>query len=276
MQRTFILHANGAKLPSDLLGLTCIRYAEEMSAAETGSERLGSLDEFLTEAREQDAAGTFGNETPRMLRVDVNGSVWLRPGAAIAYRGDLGFERLHTLDATGATNAILREAAPLVRASGRGRLYCGYRGVHARVVTLAQQSIVVSYQDLVAFEDALTFEPKLVGHGVSVAAAGLAVLVLSGHGRFALATHGRPLALMVSPGHPIRTDPHATLAWSTSLMPRLELDLSWRSAIGHGGGEPVQLSFDGTGFVLVQPYEDSSWFDPGPHAVRRVISLLAG
>jgi hypothetical protein len=34
MQRTFILHANGAKLPSDLLGLTCIRYAEEMNAAE--------------------------------------------------------------------------------------------------------------------------------------------------------------------------------------------------------------------------------------------------
>lgn len=28
MRRTFILHANGAKLPSDLLGLTCVRYAE--------------------------------------------------------------------------------------------------------------------------------------------------------------------------------------------------------------------------------------------------------
>ena len=26
MRRTFILHANGAKLPSDLLGLTCVRY----------------------------------------------------------------------------------------------------------------------------------------------------------------------------------------------------------------------------------------------------------
>jgi predicted nucleotide-binding protein len=26
MRRTFILHANGAKLPSDLLGLTCTRY----------------------------------------------------------------------------------------------------------------------------------------------------------------------------------------------------------------------------------------------------------
>jgi hypothetical protein len=33
MRRTFILHANGAKLPTDLLGLTSIRY-EGMSAAE--------------------------------------------------------------------------------------------------------------------------------------------------------------------------------------------------------------------------------------------------
>jgi hypothetical protein len=34
MRRTFILHANGAKLPSDLLGLTCIRYGDDMTAAE--------------------------------------------------------------------------------------------------------------------------------------------------------------------------------------------------------------------------------------------------
>jgi hypothetical protein len=34
MQRTFILHASGAKLPTDLLGLTCIRYGEELTAVE--------------------------------------------------------------------------------------------------------------------------------------------------------------------------------------------------------------------------------------------------
>ena len=34
MRRTFILHASGAKLPSDLLGLTCVRYAGEMTPAE--------------------------------------------------------------------------------------------------------------------------------------------------------------------------------------------------------------------------------------------------
>lgn len=33
MRRTFILHANGAKLPTDLLGLTCVRYDGSSSAA---------------------------------------------------------------------------------------------------------------------------------------------------------------------------------------------------------------------------------------------------
>ena len=32
MKRTFILHANGAKLPTDLLGLTCVRYADTTPA----------------------------------------------------------------------------------------------------------------------------------------------------------------------------------------------------------------------------------------------------
>ena len=34
MRRTFILHASGSKLPSDLLGLTCVRYADSITPAE--------------------------------------------------------------------------------------------------------------------------------------------------------------------------------------------------------------------------------------------------
>ena len=37
MERTFILHANGAKLPTDLLGLTCIRYGDAAAAAEVSA-----------------------------------------------------------------------------------------------------------------------------------------------------------------------------------------------------------------------------------------------
>ena len=34
MERVFILHANGAKLPTDLLGLTCVRYGDATTAVE--------------------------------------------------------------------------------------------------------------------------------------------------------------------------------------------------------------------------------------------------
>ncbi len=34
MRRTFILHANDTKLPTDLLGLTCVRYGDAETAAE--------------------------------------------------------------------------------------------------------------------------------------------------------------------------------------------------------------------------------------------------
>lgn len=34
MRRTFIIHANGSKLPSDLLGLTSVRYDEKMTLSE--------------------------------------------------------------------------------------------------------------------------------------------------------------------------------------------------------------------------------------------------
>jgi hypothetical protein len=35
MRRTFILHSRGSKLPTDLLGLTCVRYADAITPAET-------------------------------------------------------------------------------------------------------------------------------------------------------------------------------------------------------------------------------------------------
>jgi hypothetical protein len=47
MHRTFILHANGAKLPSDLLGLTCVRYGNATNAAE-----LKAINEKLRKAIE--------------------------------------------------------------------------------------------------------------------------------------------------------------------------------------------------------------------------------
>lgn len=219
--------------------------------------------------------GTFVAESERILRIDIDGGVWLRPGAAVAYRGSVTFERLHTIDAESLTDAALREMAPLVRAMGSGRLYCAHQGSHARVLPLNGEAIVISWHELLAFEESLDFELSLVSRGVSVAAGGLVVVRLSGRGALAIATHGEPLTLPVNPESPVATDPHATVAWSGNLVPSVRTDLSWRSLFGHGGGEPFQMLFEGTGFVIVQPYKDpsriSARFDP----IKQIKTLLA-
>ena len=242
---------------------------------ESTTESMQSLATFLSDTREQDESGeTFVNESARTLRIELNGGVWLKPGAAIAYRGDIAFERRHTTDAGSISDAVLRETAPLVGARGKGRLYCGHHGAHVRVVKLTGERVVVSWQDLLAFEESLTFDLALVGHGIGILAGGLVVATLAGNGAFALITHGQPLTLPVLPGEPVCTDPRATLAWSADLTPTLKMDVSWRSALAHGGAEPVQMCFDGTGFVVVQPYEDRSRIQIRANPLKRVASLI--
>ena len=51
MRRTFILHARGAKLPSDLLGLTCVRYGDATTPAEMRAVNQKLRDAIENEGR---------------------------------------------------------------------------------------------------------------------------------------------------------------------------------------------------------------------------------
>lgn len=99
MRRTFLLHANGAKLPTDLLGLTSIRYGETMSAAEmkvvhqklrSAIENEGRLSRIegpwwqfsLTErsAREPSAVSLLRIARDREGSLELNGRSWQEDG----------------------------------------------------------------------------------------------------------------------------------------------------------------------------------------------------
>ena len=234
------------------------------------------LERFIIETSERDVpASRFGLESERVLRIELNGGAWLRPGAAVAHRGDVSFERLRTIDAGSVTDAALRELTPLVRASGRGRVYCGNHAWHVQIVRLSGETIFVSWVELLAFEDSLQFELCLVDPSISLPAGGLVMVKLTGHGAVAFAAHGTPLTLPVAPGHAVRTDPHATVAWSGSLSPTLKTDITWRTAFGHGGQEPIQMFFEGTGFVVVQPFEDPRRLSLGKKSLEPIVSALS-
>jgi hypothetical protein len=59
MRRTFILHASGAKLPSDLLGFTCVRYAGALTAAETRTINQKIRKAIESEGRSSRIAGLW-------------------------------------------------------------------------------------------------------------------------------------------------------------------------------------------------------------------------
>ena len=98
------------------------------------------------------------------------------------------------------------------------------------VVRLNGERLVVSAEELVAFEETLSFERRVVGNGVGIAAGGLVAVSLHGKGgALAIGVHGEALTPLVTPDAPMFTDPLATIAWSGELEPELAIDMSWRS-----------------------------------------------
>src|SRR3990170_1237429 len=99
MRRTFILHASGSKLPSDLLGLTCVRYGEATTPAEMrvvnqklrkaieDEDRVARIEGLwwqfsLTErtAKEPSALGLLTVSRSRNGALEMTGRAWREDG----------------------------------------------------------------------------------------------------------------------------------------------------------------------------------------------------
>src|SRR5262245_63835258 len=102
-----------------------------MASTGKAESSIHGLEEYLHENSEKGTPGTgFDKESERILRIDVDGSVWLKPGSAIAYHGELSFERLPILKGHSLKEMALRELSPLARAVGKGRGCCAHHGYH--------------------------------------------------------------------------------------------------------------------------------------------------
>ena len=220
-----------------------------------------SLADFVAATAERDQPGdVFELETDRMLEVNVRGRVWAKLGSMVAYRGRLTFKREGVLEG-GFGKAFLKavsgEMAPLVKIEGEGSAYLADQAKTITVLRLsAGEALNVSGNDLLAFEESVTYAITMHRRVSGMMAGGLFSARLSGSGLVAVMSHGRPLTLRVAPGAPVMTDPNATIAWSGDLQPELKSDVSFRTLLGRGGGETFQMVFSGTGFVVVQPFEE--------------------
>lgn len=219
-----------------------------------------SLQEFVEKTAQRDRGqGFFELETDRMLEVNLNGMVWTKKGSMVSYRGDIKFTREGILEhgvGKFLKRAVTGEGARLTKAEGHGQLYLADEGKKVTILNLANQAIFVNGNDLLAFEQAIQWDIRMMKKLTAMVAGGLFNVYLAGTGMVAITTHYDPVTLRVKPGYPVFTDPNATVAWSGNLQPELRTDVSLKSFFGRASGESIQMAFDGDGFVVIQPFEE--------------------
>ncbi|MCD4845233.1 MAG: AIM24 family protein [Methanosarcinales archaeon] len=219
-----------------------------------------SIDEFVELTGQCDLGeGTFELERDRLLEINLNGKLWTKKGSMVAYLGDIKFTREGVME-HGLGKLVKRtftgEGVSLTKAEGSGQLYLADGGKKISILNLENQSIFVNGNDLLAFEDSIQWDIKMLKKIAGMMSGGLFNVKLEGKGMIAITTHYDPLTLKVTPDHPVFTDPNATVAWSGNLQPDLKTDISFKTIVGRGSGETLQMAFKGEGFVVVQPYEE--------------------
>lgn len=214
-----------------------------------------NLDEFADTNAPETGGETFQLENSKLLDVHVDGSVMAKAGSMVAYTGEISFERT---SAGGVTGFLKRQAtgegSVMMEASGTGNLYLADRGKRVQVLELGDgEEISVNGNDVLAFESGVDWDIRTMDSIAGVTAGGLFNVYLTGPGYVAITTHGEPLVVPT----PVRTDPQATVAWSSDVSPGVETDRTIKGFLGRSSGETYQLAFDREGgFVVVQPFEE--------------------
>lgn len=224
------------------------------------SDNRYSLQAFLEKTKDRDLnQGLFELESERMLDINLNGEVWIKMGAMVAYTGQVKFEREGVLS-RGVGNLLKKamsgEGTSLTKVTGQGSVFCADAGKKITILQLDNEAVSVNGNDLLAFEMSLKYNIRMMKKMTAMLAGGLFNIRLEGTGMVAVTTHYDPLTLPVTPSHPVITDPNATVLWSGNIEPELKTDVQWKTFLGRGSGESLQLRFQGNGFVVVQPYEE--------------------
>ncbi|WP_071658380.1 AIM24 family protein [Mangrovactinospora gilvigrisea] len=201
----------------------------------------------------------FRLEDTRVLAVELNGdAVRAKNGSMVAYDGRMGFKRL-TGGGEGLRGMVTRrvtgEHMTVMEVKGQGTCYFADRASNINLVRLGGEKLYVEASNLLCTEEGLRTGTTFTGLRGAAEGNGLFTTTVHGTGWAALMSDGPAVILRVAPGLPLTVDPGAYVAHTGELKQQFVSGVTWRTAIGEGSGEGVQLRFEGSGTVYVQPSE---------------------
>jgi uncharacterized protein (AIM24 family) len=202
----------------------------------------------------------FQLEGHRAVSVTLSGDgVRAATGAMIAYDGRVSFKNAGAGGGEGLRGALKRrltgESLSLMECTGKGTVYFAQRAADITLVRLDGGTLLVESSSLLVVDGGLRTDVKFTGLRGATTGQGLFTTAVTGHGVVAIVSEGPAVMLEVSAQFPLVVDPDAYVASIGQLNQSFVTDISWRSAVGEGSGEPFSLRFDGTGIVYIQPAE---------------------
>src|SRR3954466_3089382 len=206
--------------------------------------------------REQESTESFSLQNSKLLKVELNMvTIQAKLGSMVAYQGDVTFEHA----GSGGLGRMLKKAVSgegtrLMKISGSGEVFLADQAQDVHLIYLENDSITVNGPNLLAFDAGIEWDIKRVEGASSMMGGGLYNMALQGTGWVAILSDGPPVLLNVAAA-PTYADAQAAITWSSGVSTGIRTDFKMKNLIGRGSGESVQMSFQGQGWVLVQPSE---------------------
>ncbi|WP_335939392.1 AIM24 family protein [Streptomyces sp. PTD5-9] len=213
----------------------------------------------LFQHTEQQSADRYTLQNAQMLRVALDGrdDVLARKGSMVAYQGLIEFDGEYQSHGQRHARSQTGEGLDLMRCSGQGTVFLANLAQYVHVVDVDHDGLTVDSAYVLALDSGLHHEVVAVDSQYGISGTGKYQLNITGSGKVALMTSGRPLMMQVTPDKYVNADADAVVAWSGSLRVQMQAQTHssgvWRRR-GHTG-EGWELSFLGQGYALVQPSE---------------------
>jgi len=207
----------------------------------------------FNETQSQDA---FALQNSKLLKVHLDQvTVQSKLGSMVAYQGDVTFEHA----GSGGLGRMLKKAVTgegtqLMKITGSGEVFLADQAQDIHLIYLENDMITVNGPNLLAFDSGIDWDIRRVEGASGMMGGGMYNMALHGTGWVAIISDGPPVLLNVAAA-PTFADAQAAITWSSGVQTGIRTDFKMKNLIGRGSGETVQMSFQGQGWVLVQPSE---------------------
>jgi len=218
----------------------------------------------LAQFNETQSTDAFALQNSKLLKIRLDQvTVQAKLGSMVAYQGDVTFEHA----GSGGLGRMLKKAVSgegtqLMRITGSGEVFVADQAQDIHLIYLENDNITVNGPNLLAFDSGIDWDiQRLQGGAAGAMAGGLFNMSLSGTGWVAVLSDGPPVLLNTGDA-PTFADPQAAITWSSSVSTSIKTDVKLKNFIGRGSGESIQMAFQGSGWVLVQPSEGRVYGTP--------------